>query len=72
MHNWKLIWDEIKYSSLEKEWNKLGFQRTAETYFDAVREVAEVFEKKGGYHGGIGAVPSDCEKGNHLKRILSF
>jgi hypothetical protein len=71
MRNWKVLWDEIKSSSPENEWNKLGFQRTAETYFDAVREVAEVFEKKGG-SGVVGVVPSDCEKGSHLKRILSF
>jgi hypothetical protein len=71
-----MIWDEIKSSSPENECNKLGFQRTAETYFDAVREVVEIFEKKGGYRGanggGIGSVSSDCEKGSHLKRILSF
>jgi hypothetical protein len=72
MRNWKSLWDEIKANSPETEWNKLGYQRTAETYFDAVREVAKVFEKKGGSAGGIGPVPSDCEKGSHLKRILSF
>jgi hypothetical protein len=70
MSNWKLLWDEIKSSSLEKgEWNKLGFQRAAEGYFEAVREVADGFEKRG---GGIGGIKSDCEKGMHLRKILSF
>jgi hypothetical protein len=69
MSNWKLLWDEIKSSSLEKgEWNKLGFQRTAEGYFEAVKEVAESFERRGGVEG----IKSDCEKGMHLRKILSF
>jgi hypothetical protein len=69
MSNWKLLWDEIKSSSLEKgEWNKLGFQRTAEGYFEAVKEVVESFERRGGLEG----IESDCEKGMHLRKILSF
>ncbi|KUJ20601.1 uncharacterized protein LY89DRAFT_578525 [Mollisia scopiformis] len=69
LHNWKLIWDEIKSSSLETEWNKLGFQRTAEAYFDAVNSILAVFEKR---EGKFPPIPSDCEKGSHLKRVLSF
>jgi hypothetical protein len=72
MMNWKLLWDEIKSSSLEiGEWNKLGFQRTAEGYFDAVKEVADVFERRGGAGLG-GVIKGDCEKGWHLRQILSF
>ncbi|KAH8774235.1 hypothetical protein BGZ57DRAFT_386785 [Hyaloscypha finlandica] len=70
MSNWKLLWDEIKSESLDKgEWNKLGFQRTAEGYFETVKEVAEAFEKR---VGGGGAIKGDCEKGWHLKQVLSF
>lgn len=70
MSNWKLLWDEIKSSSLERgEWNRLGFQRTAEGYFEAVKEVAESFERRG---GGVDGIQSDCEKGVHLRKILSF
>jgi hypothetical protein len=74
MSNWKLLWDEIKSMSLEKgEWDKLGFQRTAEGYFEAVKEVADVFERRGGVgEVGAGGIKGDCEKGWHLKRILSF
>jgi len=72
MSAWKLLWDEIKFTSLEKgEWNKLGFQRTAEGYFEAVKEVAEGFEKRGAM-GGLGGIKGDCEKGLHLRHILSF
>ncbi|KAH6678565.1 hypothetical protein B0J14DRAFT_473994 [Halenospora varia] len=69
MRNWRTIWDEIKCSVPESEWNRLGFQRTAETYFDAVKSVIEVFEKRKGIFPPI---PSDCEKGTHLKHLLSF
>jgi hypothetical protein len=73
MSNWKLLWDEIKSESLDKgEWNKLGFQRTAEGYFETVKEVAEAFEKRGGGMGGGWGIKGDCEKGLHLKRVLSF
>lgn len=71
MHNWKLLWDEIKSVSLEnEEWDKLGFQRTAEGYFEAVKEVAEGFEKSGGGVGAGARVKGDCEKGLHLRQIL--
>jgi hypothetical protein len=73
MSNWKLLWDEIKNESLDKgEWNKLGFQRTAEGYFETVKEVAEAFEKRVGGIGGGEGIKGDCEKGLHLKRVLSF
>jgi hypothetical protein len=69
MHNWKIVWDEIKDSADEDEWKKLGFQRTAETYYDAVLAILQVFEKR---QGRFPPIPSDCEKGSHLKRLLSF
>jgi hypothetical protein len=69
MRNWKVIWDEIKSSAIETEWNKLGFQRTAEAYFDAVTSILGVFEKR---EGRFPPIPSDCEKGSHLKRLLSY
>lgn len=76
LQTWKALWDEIKASSPEREWNELGFQRTAETYFDAVREVAEVFEKisagGGKWDKVMSGLKGDCEKGTHLKRILSL
>jgi hypothetical protein len=67
--NWKIIWDEIKASKLESEWNKLGFQTTSETYYDAVNAIVGVFEKR---NGKFPPFPSDCEKGSHLKRLLSL
>lgn len=69
MYNWKTVWDEIKAAAGESEWNKLGFQRTAETYYDAVLAILQVFEKR---QGRFPPIPSDCEKGSHLKRLLSF
>jgi hypothetical protein len=74
MSAWKYLWDEIKSVSLERgEWNKLGFQRTAEGYFEAVKEVAEGFEKRGAGGSGPGrGIKGDCEKGLHLRHILSF
>jgi hypothetical protein len=69
MHNWKVVWDGIKSSVPENEWNKLGFQRTAQTYYDAVKQIVAVFEKK---QGRFPPIESDCEKGSHLKRLLSF
>jgi hypothetical protein len=69
MHNWRIIWDEIKSSAIETEWNKLGFQRTAETYYDAVMAVMGVFERM---DGKVPVCPSDCEKGAHLKWLLTF
>ncbi|KAL2067215.1 hypothetical protein VTL71DRAFT_1639 [Oculimacula yallundae] len=69
MRNWRLLWDEIKANAVEEEWNKLGFQRTAESYYDAVRSILDVFERR---EGQFPPIPSDCEKGSHLKRLLSF
>jgi hypothetical protein len=69
LHNWRIIWDEIKASAIETEWNKLGFQRTAETYYDAVAGIMEVFERM---DGRIPICPSDCEKGAHLKRLFTL
>lgn len=69
MANWKIIWDEIRTSAPEEEWLKLGFQRTAETYYQAVESIVVVFEECG---GRFQLIPSDVEKGSHLKRLLGF
>ncbi|CZS90558.1 related to transcription factor Pig1p [Rhynchosporium graminicola] len=69
MRNWMVLWEEIKANAGEEEWNKLGFQRTAESYYDAVRSILDVFERR---EGQFPPIPSDCEKGSHLKRLLSF
>jgi hypothetical protein len=69
MANWKIIWDEIRASAPENEWNKLGFQRTAETYYQAVESIVTVFEE---CEGRFPPIPSDVEKGSHLKRLLGF
>lgn len=69
MRHWKSIWDDLRARSEAGEWNKLGYQQTAESYFDAVKAILDVFEKLG---GRFPPIPSDCEKGEHLKRLLSF
>lgn len=69
MRNWRIIWDEIKGAVDKEEWSKLGFQRTAESYFEAVKSMLGVFERR---KGRFPPIPSDCEKGSHLKRLLSF
>lgn len=69
MRNWKTIWDSIRAAAPAAEWEKLGFQRTAETYYDAVRAIVEVWERRG---GRFPPLKSDCEKGTHLKRLLTF
>ncbi len=69
LQNWKVVWNEIRSSLGETEWNKLGFQRTAETYSDAVQCLLTIFEKR---EGIFPPLMGDCEKGNHLKRLLSF
>lgn len=69
MRNWRTVWDQIRGSVSESEWDNLGYQRTAETYFDAVKAIVDVFEKN---DGKFPPIPSDCEKGTHLKRLLSF
>jgi hypothetical protein len=69
MRNWRIVWNQIKGSMPDNEWNKLGFERTAETYFDAVKAIVEAFEKR---NGKFPPIPSDCEKGTHLKRLLMF
>ena len=69
MRNWKTIWDETRSRVPESEWNKLGFQRTAETYYDTVTMIVDVWERKG---GRFPPMQSDCDKGDHLKRLLSY
>lgn len=63
------MWDEIKALSNEEDWNKLGFQKTAAAYFDAVEALLKIFEKR---NGRFPPIPSDCEKGAHLKTVLSL
>ncbi|KAJ5047458.1 uncharacterized protein L3040_003285 [Drepanopeziza brunnea f. sp. 'multigermtubi'] len=69
LRNWRTLWNEIKGAVDEEEWSKLGFQRTAESYYYAVKSILSVFEKN---KGRFPPIPSNCEKGSHLKRLLSF
>lgn len=66
---WKTIWNEIKSSSPQEEWEKLGFQRSAQSYYDTVGELLNVLERTGGRVEGI---KGDCEKGDHLRTLLSL
>jgi len=68
MQNWKTLWDEIRASAPESEWSKLGFQRTANTYYSAVKSVMQAFERNG---GKFPVMPSDCDNWCHLKLLLS-
>ncbi|KAG4028416.1 hypothetical protein MFRU_021g00080 [Monilinia fructicola] len=69
LRNWKLVWDEIKSTADANEWNSLGFERTAETYYNAVRSILRIFESR---EGKFPPIPSDCEKGVHLTKLLNF
>ncbi|KAG9228019.1 hypothetical protein BJ875DRAFT_478678 [Amylocarpus encephaloides] len=69
MRNWRILWDDVRRSFPESEWAKVGFQRTAETYFDAVGSLMSTFEKRS---GKFPPIPSDCEKGSHLRRLLTL
>ncbi|RDW71876.1 hypothetical protein BP5796_07910 [Coleophoma crateriformis] len=69
MQNWKHLWNEIKFSMPLEDWNALGFQRTAEIYYDAVKAIIQIFERR---EGNFPYIPSDCEKGSHLRLLLSF
>ena len=71
MRNWKVLWDDIKSSAKETEWNKLGYQRTACTYYDAVMQIIGVFERLEGRIPSL-VMESDCKNRNHLKRVLSL
>lgn len=65
------MWDSLRARCLDSEWEKLGYQRTAETYYNAVKSVAEVFELEAPRtNGRFWAIPGDCQKGSHLKRLL--
>lgn len=48
---------------------KIGFHRQAERYFDAVVGVVRVWERR---EGRFPNIKGDCEKGEHLRRLLSF
>jgi hypothetical protein len=67
--SWKTIWNEIKASSPHTEWEKLGFQRSAQSYCDTVGALLNVLERNGGRIEGI---RGDCEKGDHLRILLSL
>ncbi|RFU36198.1 hypothetical protein B7463_g24, partial [Scytalidium lignicola] len=77
---WKKLWDDLKLSTDRHEWFRLGFQRSAETYYNAVTAILKAYEElrdrcaKEGNAGGwwdiIGSIPSNCARGEHLRRIL--
>ncbi|PQE08746.1 C2H2 finger domain (Zms1) protein [Rutstroemia sp. NJR-2017a BVV2] len=69
LRNWRAVWDEIKNAANEDEWRKLGFQKTAEAYYDAVGKLLGIFERR---CGSFPPIESDCEKGMHLRRLLSL
>jgi len=70
LENWKRVWDNVKSNSgPESEWMKIGFHRQAERYFDAVVSVVRVWERR---EGRFPNIKGDCEKGEHLRRLLSF
>ncbi|KAH8808572.1 hypothetical protein F5884DRAFT_821883 [Xylogone sp. PMI_703] len=78
--NWKKLWDDIKLCTDPQEWFKLGFQRSAETYYNVVLAVLKVYEEMrdrnandtniGGWWDIIGGMPSGGRKGEHLRKIM--
>lgn len=69
IQNWKIVWDEVRGAASVEEWQKLGFQRTADVYWQLSKAVLMAFER------GIGRdmlpVASDCDEvGLHLRRLL--
>ncbi|QSZ35309.1 hypothetical protein DSL72_008178 [Monilinia vaccinii-corymbosi] len=69
LRNWKLVWDEIRSMTDRKVWDALGFERTAETYYNAAQSLLRIFESR---EGKFPPIPSNCEKGVHLTRLLNF
>lgn len=65
--NWKTVWDEIRHS--ESEWDSSGFHSSAVEYYGAINAIISSFETSG---GNLPVIPSDCEKGLHLKRLLKL
>ncbi|KAH8819775.1 hypothetical protein F5884DRAFT_849078 [Xylogone sp. PMI_703] len=63
IQNWKLYWDDLKSTLPSLEWNKLGFERSAESYWNLTRAVFCAFEKgmgvvaNGGVVGANGGAP---------------
>lgn len=53
IQNWKLYWDDLKSTLQSQQWNKLGFERSAESYWNLTRAVFCAFEK------GMGVVASN-------------
>jgi len=71
LQNWKSIWDEVKASTPIAEWNEMGFQRAAESYWNLTKAVLFAFEKREGNLKGLLPMESDCEEsGAHLKKLL--
>lgn len=71
LQNWKSIWDEVKASTPLAEWNEMGFQRAAESYWNLTKAVLLTFEKRDGDLKGLLPIESDCEEsGSHLKKLL--
>jgi len=71
LQNWKSIWDEVRVSTPMAEWNEMGFQRAAESYWNLTKAVLLAFEKREGNLTGLLPMESDCEEsGAHLKKLL--
>lgn len=71
LKNWKSIWDDVRDSTPIVEWNEMGFQRAAESYWNLTKAVLYAFEKRGGDLKGLLPMESDCEEsGAHLKKLL--
>ncbi|RFU26772.1 hypothetical protein B7463_g9560, partial [Scytalidium lignicola] len=58
IQNWKIYWDDLRTSLPGPEWNKLGFERSAESYWNLTRAVFCAFEK------GMGVVANGGVVGN--------
>jgi len=70
LQNWKTFWDTITASTPEAEWVALGFQRSAESYWNLTKAILHAFEKKGAR--AALAIASDVdETASHLKKLLS-
>jgi hypothetical protein len=62
--NWKALWDDVRMSP---DWDSTRFQNLSEDYYDLIKNVMQAVEEK---TGPWPTIPSDCEKGSHLKIVL--
>jgi hypothetical protein len=67
--NWKTIWDAIRSAAPVSEWEKLGFPRSAEAYYEAVVAILDLWDRKGGVFPGL-RWRGDGEKGEHLRTLF--